>query len=40
MRTFIVSLIAAVVITVGAAAVLSKFQEPTAVGFSTSAVRL
>ena len=40
MRTFIVSLIAAVVISVAAAAVLSKFHEPAAVAFSTSAVRL
>jgi hypothetical protein len=40
MRTFIVSLIAAAVISVGAAAVLSRFQEPAAVAFSTSAVRL
>jgi hypothetical protein len=40
MRTFIVSLLAAVLISVGAAAVLSKVQEPAAVAFSTSAVRL
>jgi hypothetical protein len=40
MRTFIVSLIVAVVISVGAAAVLSKFQESAAAAFSTSAVRL
>ena len=40
MRTFIVSLLAAVLIAVGAGAVLSKFQEPAAVAFSTSAVRL
>jgi hypothetical protein len=40
MRTFIVSLIAAAVISVGAAGILSKFQEPVAGAFSTSAVRL
>jgi hypothetical protein len=40
MRTFIVSLIAAAVISVGAAAVLSKSQEPAAGAFPTSAVRL
>jgi hypothetical protein len=40
MRTFVVSLIAAVVIAVGAGAVLSRFQQPAAVAFSTSAVRL
>jgi hypothetical protein len=40
MRTFIVSLVAAVLIAVGAWAVLSKFQESAAVAFSTSAVRL
>jgi hypothetical protein len=40
MRTFIVSLIAAVVISVGAAAGLSKFHESAAGAFATSAVRL
>jgi hypothetical protein len=40
MRAFIVSLIAAAVISVGAAAILSKNQEPAAVAFATSAVRL
>jgi hypothetical protein len=40
MRPFIVSLIAAAVISVGAAAVLSKLHESAAVAFSTSAVRL
>jgi hypothetical protein len=40
MRTFIVSLIAAVVIALGAGLVLSQFAETAAVGFSTSAVRL
>ena len=40
MRTFVVSLIAAVVIAVGAAAALSEFRDPAAVAFSTSAVRL
>ena len=40
MRTFIVSLIAGAVISVGAAAVLSKFQDPAASAFSTSSVRL
>jgi hypothetical protein len=40
MRIFTVSLLAALLIAVGAAAVLSKVQEPAAVAFSTSAVRL
>jgi|GraSoiStandDraft_36_1057302.scaffolds.fasta_scaffold2259405_1 hypothetical protein len=40
MRTFIVSLVAAVVIAAGAGVVLSKFAETAAVAFSTSAVRL
>jgi hypothetical protein len=40
MRTFIVSLLAAAVIAVGAAAGLSQFQEPAAIAFATSAVRL
>jgi len=40
MRPFIVSLIAAAFISVGAAAVLSKLHDPAAVAFSTSAVRL
>jgi hypothetical protein len=40
MRAFIVSLTAVVVIAVGAEAVLSRFQEPAAVAFATSAVRL
>jgi hypothetical protein len=37
---FFVSLIAAAVITVGAAFILSEFRVPAAVAFSTSAVRL
>jgi hypothetical protein len=40
MRVFIASLVAAAVIAVAAAAVLSKFKEPAAVAFSTSEVRL
>jgi hypothetical protein len=40
MRTFIVSIIAAVVISLGAGLALSQFRETAAVGFSTSAVRL
>jgi hypothetical protein len=40
MRTFIVSLIAAAVIALGAGLVLSQLPETAAVGFSTSAVRL
>jgi HAE1 family hydrophobic/amphiphilic exporter-1 len=40
MRSFIVSLIAAVAIAVGAEDILSRFQQPAAVAFSTSAVRL
>jgi hypothetical protein len=40
MRTFMVSLLAAVLIAVAAGVVLSKFHEPAAAAFSTSAVRL
>jgi hypothetical protein len=40
MRSFIVSLVVAAVIAVGSAAVLSKLQDPAAVAFATSAVRL
>jgi hypothetical protein len=40
MRSFIVSLIAAAAIATGSAGVLAKFQDPAAVAFATSAVRL
>ncbi len=40
MRVFLVSLTAAVIIAVGAAVVLDRFQKPASVAFSTSAVRL
>jgi hypothetical protein len=40
MRTFIVSIISAIVIALGAGLVLSQFAETPVVGFSTSAVRL
>jgi hypothetical protein len=40
MRTFIVSLIAAAMIALGAGLVLSQFAETAGVGFSASAVRL
>jgi hypothetical protein len=39
-RPFIMACIAAAGIALGAAAVLSRFQEPAAVAFSTSTVRL
>jgi hypothetical protein len=39
-RTFLISCIAAAVIAVCAAVTLYEFQEPVAVAFSTSAVRL
>lgn len=40
MRVFVVSLIAAAVIAIGAAAVLIHFEKPAALAFSTSEVRL
>jgi hypothetical protein len=40
MRVFLLSVIAAGVIAVGAAAVLNHFEKPAAVAFSTSEVRL
>jgi hypothetical protein len=40
MRVFIMACVAAAAIALGAAAVLYYFQEPAAVAFSTSAVRL
>ena len=40
MKTFIVACIAAAVIAVGAVAVLDGLQEPAAVAFSTSSVRI
>jgi hypothetical protein len=40
MRAFIMACIAVVAIALGAAAILFHFQEPAAVAFSTSAVRL
>jgi len=40
MRVFLVSLTAVVVIAVGAAIVLARFQKPASVAFSTSAARL
>jgi hypothetical protein len=40
MRVFLVSVTAAVVIAIGAAAVLYTFQKPASVAFSTSAARL
>jgi hypothetical protein len=39
-RTFLISCIAAAVISIGAAVILHQYQEPAAVAFSTSAVRL
>lgn len=40
MRVFLVSLFAVAFIAVGAGLVLQEFQEPAAVAFSSSAVRL
>lgn len=40
MKTFLLSCLAAVVIAVGAFYVLTIFQEPSAVLYSTNAVRL
>jgi uncharacterized membrane protein YfcA len=39
-RTFLISCIAAAIIAVCAAATLYQYQEPVAVAFSTSAVRI
>ena len=40
MKTFLLSCVAAIVISVGAFYVLTIFQEPSAVVYSTDAVRL
>ncbi len=40
MKTFLLSCVAAIVISVGAFYVLAIFQEPSAVVYSTDAVRL
>jgi hypothetical protein len=40
MRVFLLSLIAAGVIAIGAFAILDQFQKPAAVAFSTSNARL
>ncbi|MDJ1159608.1 hypothetical protein QNA08_15390 [Chelatococcus sp. SYSU_G07232] len=40
MRAFVLALIAAFVVALGASYVLSRFQEPASVAFSTSGVRL
>jgi hypothetical protein len=40
MRSFIIACIAAIVIAVGAAYVLDRYQEPTAVANTTTGVRL
>jgi hypothetical protein len=40
MHAFILACVAAAAIALGAAAVLSYFQEPASVAFSTSAARL
>ena len=40
MRVFLISCIAAAVIAAGAVMVLNHFQEPVAVAFSTSGVRI
>jgi hypothetical protein len=40
MRAFIMACLAAAAISLGVAAVLTQFQEPAAVAYSTSAVRL
>jgi hypothetical protein len=40
MRTFLLACVTAAVIATAAAVILYRFQEPAAVAFSTSAVRL
>jgi hypothetical protein len=40
MRVFIASCIVAAIIAIGAAVVLHEFQEPAAVAFTTSGVRI
>jgi hypothetical protein len=40
MRTFLLACVAAAVIATAAAVILYRLQEPAAVAFSTSAVRL
>jgi hypothetical protein len=40
MKSFLIACAAAVIIAVGAAMVLDRYQEPTAVAYSTTAVRL
>jgi hypothetical protein len=40
LRTFLLSCVAAAVIAIGAAVILHGLQEPAAVAFSTSAVRI
>ena len=40
MRSFVVACVAAVVIAIGAAAVLDHYQKPAAAAFSTSGVRI
>jgi hypothetical protein len=40
LRTFLLACVIAAVLATGAAAILHQFQEPAAVAFSTSAVRI
>lgn len=40
MRAFLSAVVIAIVIAVGGAVVLNKFQEPAQVAYSTSSVRL
>jgi hypothetical protein len=40
MKSFVVACVAAIVIAVGGAAVLDHYQEPSALKFKTTAVRL
>jgi hypothetical protein len=40
MKSFLIACAAAVIIAVGAAAVLDRYQEPTAVAYTTTGVRL
>jgi hypothetical protein len=40
MRSFILACLAAIIVAVGAAVVLDRFQEPASSAFSTEGVRL